>query len=488
MSPFRKFIKQFSHFFTGSILSQLFSFVTFPILTRVLTKEQYGMMGLVTTTMLFAIAIAKVGLSDGIIRFYKEYSSANEKLEVFSSTVLTRTTALSALATLLYVTLLLIGRGYLKLNEIYTACFLIMAFDLFITPFNITVIYFLRVTDKTIFMNVIILIGKVITTGLSLFFLLYVFKVFYGYFIGVVLADVIVSAVLFHWFFKHYRCNPRMVSKELNVNFMKFGVPLFLSELCFLLMSYADRYLIVWYLGKEALGLYSVGYNVAMYIGNIIMFSISYAIVPIYVEIYGREGREKTEAFLKKGLQYIFVAIIPMWFGYAAISKELFIVFASEKYAMAANFSPLILFGYFCLCVNTIFNAGLYLKKRTIVSFGITLSAIILNIGLNLMLLRRFGIASAAVVAAASCMVSLILTIWISNKFVTVRVELKSFIYYLSVSVLMYLVISEIGTPRAWMNLVLKIIIGAFIIILAVIYKEYGNLKSIMDGYRLKAA
>jgi hypothetical protein len=52
----------------------------------------------------------------------------------------------------------------------------------------------------------------------------------------------------------------------------------------------------------------------------------------------------------------------------------------------------------------------------------------------------------------------------------------------------MYLVISEIGTPRAWMNLVLKIIIGAFIIILAVIYKEYGNLKSIMDGYRLKAA
>jgi len=446
------------------------------------------MMGLVTTTMLFAIAIAKVGLSDGIIRFYKEYSGANEKLEVFSSTVLTRTTALSALATLLYVILLLIGRGYLKLNEIYTACFLIMAFDLFITPFNITVIYFLRVTDKTIFMNVIILIGKVITTGLSLFFLLYVFKVFYGYFIGVVLADVIVSAVLFHWFFKHYRCNPRMVSKELNVNFMKFGVPLLLSELCFLLMSYADRYLIVWYLGKEALGLYSVGYNVAMYIGNIIMFSISYAIVPIYVEIYGREGREKTEAFLKKGLQYIFVAIIPMWFGYAAISKELFIVFASEKYAMAASFSPLILFGYFCLCVNTIFNAGLYLKKRTIVSFGITLSAIILNIGLNLMLLRRFGITAAAVVAAASCMVSLILTIWISNKFVTVRVELKSFIYYLSVSVLMYLVISEIGTPRAWMNLVVKIIIGAFIIILAVIYKEYGNLKSIMDGYRLKAA
>jgi len=438
--------------------------------------------------MLFAIAVAKVGLSDGIIRFYKEYSGAKEKLEVFSSTVLTRTVVLSAFTTLLYVIVLLIGRGYLKLNEIYTVCFLIMAFNLFITPLNITAIYFLRVTDKTIFINVINLIGRVISIGLSLFFLLYIFKAFYGYFIGVVIADVILSVVLFYWFFRHYRCNPIKVSKELNIKLIKFGIPLLLSELSFLLMSYADRYLIVGYLGEQALGLYSVGYNVAMYIGNIIMFSMSYAIIPIYVEIYGTEGREKTEAFLKKSLQYIFVAILPMWFGYVAISEELFITLASEKYAMAAKFSPLILLAYFLLAVNTIFNAGLYLKKKTIISFAITLSAIILNIGLNLMLLPRFGITAAAVIAAASCMMSLILTIWISNKFVTVRIELKSFIYYLSVSVLMYLVIRQIGTTWVWVNLVLKIVVGILIVLLGVIYKEYEDLKTILNRYRLKTA
>ncbi len=443
---------------------------------------------MVTITMLFGVAVAKAGLSDGIIRFYKEYSRTEEKLEVFSSTVLTRAIVLSSVTTLLYLILLLIGRGYLRLNEIYTVCFLIMAFNLFITPLDITVVYFLRVNDKTIFMNVLSLIGKVISVGLSLFFLLYVFRGIYGYFFGIVIADVIISAVLFYWFFKHYRCKPMKVSKELNVKLIKFGGPLLLSELSFLLMSYADRYLIVGYLGEQALGLYSVGYNVAMYIGNIIMFSISYAIIPIYVEIYGTEGREKTEAFLKKSLQYIFVAIIPMWFGYLAISRELFITVASEKYATAAKFSPLVLLAYFFLVLNTIFNAGLYLKKKTMISFTITLSAIILNVGLNLLLLRRFGITAAAVIAATSCMVSLILTIWISNKFVTVRIELKSFIYYLSVSVVMYLVIREIGTPWVWMNLVLKIIIGALIVMVAVIYKEYENLKALMHGYRLKAA
>jgi O-antigen/teichoic acid export membrane protein len=487
MSPFRKFIKQFSHFFAGMMMTQVFAFVTFPILTRVLTKEQYGILGLVTTTMLFSVAIAKAGMSDGVIRFYKEYSVDREKLETFSSTILARGVMFSAVGSVFYFIFLLLIRNYLRVNEGYIICFLIMTFSLFLGPLDLIVISFLRVNDKTIFMNVLGVVERICSISLSLFLLLYVFKAFYGYFVGLVIAEAVVSAVLFYWFFRHFSVNRSKVSNELNLKLIKFGAPLLLAELSFLLMSYADRYLVVAFLGEEALGLYSVGYNLAMYIGNIMMFSISYAIVPIYVETYGAEGREKTEAFLGKSLKYLLAAIFPMWFGYLGISKELFIVLASEKYAMAAKFSPIILLGYFCLVLNTIFNAGLYLRKKTMITCAIMLSAVIFNIALNLLLLRRFGITAAAVIAAGSCMLSLILTIWISNKFVTVRVELKSLVYYLSVSVLMYLVMSEIGTPMAWLNLVLKLIVGACIVILAVICKEYENLKGIVHGYKLRA-
>ncbi len=488
MSPFRKFIKQFSHFFVGSIAGQVFSIVTFPVLTRVLTKEQYGILGLVTTTMLFGAAVAKAGLSDGVIRFYKEYSAVREKLEIFSSTVLMRAMVFSVLTTLFYLILLLFARGYLKFDERYTICFLIMTLYLLIRPLNITVLYFLRVNDKTIFMNIVGLVEKMSSVGLSLFLLLYVFKVFFGYFVGLVIAEVVVSAVLFYWFFKHFSFNPTKVSKELNLKLIKFGGPLLLSELSFLLMSYADRYLIAAYLGEQTLGVYSVGYNLAMYIGNIIMFSLSYAIVPIYVEIYGAEGREKTEAFLTKSLQYLLVAIIPMWFGFVAVSKDLFITLASETYAMAATFSPLILYAYFLLAMNTLFNAGLYLKKKTIISFAISFFAIFLNISMNLILLRRFGIVSAAFTAATSCTVATILTIWISRKFITVRIDVKTVLYYLGISVVMYLVVSQIETSRVWMNLVLKIVVGVFIVMLGIIYKEFENLKNLMNQYKLKKA
>jgi len=481
MSPFRKFVKQFSHFLSGMVIAQLFAFVTFPILTRVLTKEQYGILGLVTTTMLFAVAIAKAGLSDGVIRFYKEYSGAREKLETFSSTILIRGMIFSGLVSLFYLIFLLLIRKYLRINEGYIICFLIMALYLFIRPLNIIVLYFLRVNDKTIFMNVAGLVEKICSVGLSLFLLLYALKAFYGYFVGLVIAEVVVSAVLFYWFFRHFSVNPIKVSNELNLKLIKFGAPLLLTELSFLLMSYADRYLMVAYLGKEALGLYSAGYNLAMYIGNIMMFSVSYAIVPIYVEIFGREGRGKTEEFLQKSLHYLLMIIIPMWFGYMAIAKDLFIGLASEKYASAANFSPLILTGYFLLALNVLFNSGLYLEKKTTVSFGIMFSAILFNICLNLILMPKFHVMGAAVSSVASCLLATGLTFWISSKYVTLKIEKKTLLYYGSVSCFMFLILKQIEMPGIWMNLGVKVMVGMLITVAAILCMEKEIKNKIRD-------
>ena len=454
------------------IAAQLFSFITFPIFTRVLTKEQYGILGLVTTTMYFAVAFAKAGLSDGIIRFYNDYSKVPEKKEIFSSTVMLRGFVLSVLTSLAFILLFPFFQKYLKIGENYSACFMIMAVYLFSNPLNIIVMRMLRVNDKTVFINVLNIVGKSISVGLSLVFLVYVFHAFYGYFIGVVTAELIMSVILFIWFFKHYRVTPSLISRELSLKMIKFGAPLLLAELAFLLISYSDRYLIVAYLGEEALGLYSVGYNIAMYIGNIIMFSLQYSMVPISVQIYGDEGKEKTEMFLNKCLRYVLIAIIPMWFGYVAISKELFIILASAKYDTAATFSPLILLSYFFGAVSAVFDARLYLRKKTIITFFIEFSAIVLNIGLNLILLKKLGLMGASISALASSVVATILFMIVSNRYFRIKIEMGSVLYYIGVSCIMFLVVTQINTGVIWMNLILKMITGMVLVALAILFKE----------------
>jgi len=472
MSPFGRFIKQFGHFFAGFGLAQLLGFVTFPILTRALTKEQYGVMSLVSTTMLLAVAISKAGLSDGIIRFYKEHSLAPEKMTIFSSTVLIRGLIFSLVSVLLYLAAIPVLNRYWKSDGDYKACFAIMACFLFIHPLNLIVANFLRASGKTIFLNAVNLISAGVSVGLSLLLLLYFIRELYGYFIGVVIGECVAAVILFSWFFKQYKVIPARASGDLAKQLIKFGLPVLFTECGFLALSYADRYLIVAYYDEAVLGLYSAGYNVAMYIANILMFSISYAIVPIYVDIYGGEGREKTEAFLQKCLNYLLIAFIPICFGYLAVARDLFITLASEKYASAATFSPIILVGTIIFALKPIFHAGLYLEKRTMTMLSIMLLAVAVKVLMNILLLPAYGVMGAAISTLVPCAMVTFLNGLLSSKHISVRIDFKIIIYYVILSFFMFLIVIQINMSRVWLTLLTKVFVGCLIISAGALYRE----------------
>jgi len=207
--------------------------------------------------------------------------------------------------------------------------------------------------------------------------------------------------------------------------------------------------------------------------------------VPISVQIYGEEGKEKTEIFMQKCLKYLLIAILPMWFGYVAVSKELIIVLASEKYAVAATFSPLILLASFVGTLNVVFGASFYLKKKTMLMFLIEFSSIPINIGMNLILIKRLEFIGASISGLVSIIVSTTLMIVVSRRYFRIGIELGSLLYYIGVSCIMFLVVTQINTGVIWMNLILKVMAGMVLVALAVLFKENEireNIKRIIDG------
>ena len=472
MKPLQKFIAQYSHFLSGRAFVLLIGLVSFPILTRMLTVEQYGIMALVTTTMFFVVALAKAGLSEGIIRFYKDYSDEEESRTMFVSTVMVRGLIFSVLVALIYIVGFYFLSDVLEISEQYYLCFMIMVIYLLVRPLNISVQNLLRVNDKTIFFNVVTIIGKLLAVGGAIFLLLYIIGNFYGYFVGLVIAELIVSIILFSWFFKKYRINLSLASWPLAAKLAKFGIPLLFTELSYLLLSYADRFMIMAYQGEEAVGLYSVGYSLASYVSDMLMFSLMYAVVPIYVALYRQQGREATEDFLNKCLHYVMLAVIPIAVGYYVISYNLFVVLASEKYAVAADFSPIILLGGLILGVNSILNAGLYLKKKTVMILLIMLSAVVINILLNIYLIPLYGPSGAAYATLVSCVVVVLLTIIASYRYITVTIQPLSLIYYLSLSGLMFVIITQISLQILWVDMLAKVVVAGAVIALGVLLKE----------------
>jgi O-antigen/teichoic acid export membrane protein len=476
MSNVGIFFKRFAHFFSGGALGRLFGFVTLPILTRILSVEQYGVLSLVTTTAMISVTFAKFGLTDGVIRFYGEFSKSSEKQEIFSSTIMIRGAFLALVTALLYIpAYFIILRHYLKISEEYSLCFFVIIFILLVRPINNLISNLLLVTGKTIFMNLLGLFSRASGFLLSVVFLIVVIKELYGFFVGGLVSDVIVLSILLYWFLSHYKVELKKVSKDLTLKLIKFGAPLVLTEFSYLLLQYVDRFFIVSYLGSAKLGIYSVGYNIAMYVSEMFVFSISYAITPIFVTLYEKEGKEKTEAFINKSLHYLLIILIPMVFGYLLVAGDVIRGLASAKYAEAAVFSPIVLVGTLLIGLNTnILCAGLYLKKKTNTILLIMMSGVVVNILLNLALIPKFGLLGAASSTLIAGILVAITTILFSSKFIRLRVDLKSGLYYLAVSMVMYAILSKVRIGTIWTDLVVKILVGMLLVGIGVAIKEKG--------------
>ena len=476
----KTFFVQFSHFFTGQAAGMLLGLITFPILTRLLSIEQYGILGLVTNTLAIVLVFAKAGLSDGIIRFHDEYMVDTGSRVIFSSTIFIAGLLLTSCVSLCYLAILPHLYSVLNIKKQFQLCFLVMTPYLVVCPIRVIFMNLLRVNGKTVRYNLLNLLNNVVSAIVGIFLLVYIIGELYGYFIGTVVAEWLIFAVLLHWFFNNYQVTLSAVSGRLAKQLMLFGLPLLATELAYMLLTYADRYMILFYHGEEELGIYAVGYNLAMYVAQIVTFSVSYAIIPLYVKIYTNRGREETEKFLDDCLYYLLILVIPVCFGYAAVNKELFVLLASAKYIPAASFSPVIVVATVIFGMNSLLNAGLYLHKKSLTILLIIMIGVVLNVVCNFLLLPRFHVMGAALATLIACIATSVFTVLFSYRFLIIKIK-KDLIYHVLLSMIMYFFVVKISTGRVVLDLVLKVASGAGIVLFGVFFKERDLLRQIQS-------
>lgn len=486
MANIKNFFVHFSHFFSGILLTHLFSLITFPILTRAMTIEQYGIFSLINSTLMIAVVPAKAGIPNAIIRFHSQYTKTKEDKSVFASTIIIYGAIFTFASVILYLIGLYACLQFTDVELDYRICFLILAGYLLIRPVNIIGFNFLRVNGKTIFINSLTLCAKILSISVALLFFLVILKKLYGFFFGHIVAEVVSFIVIFTWFFKNYKIDRHRVSNSLIRKIIIFGFPLLLNEIGYLLLSYADRYIVAGLMGKEALGIYSVGYNLAMYISNVVTFALSYAVVPIFVEIYENKGREETEAFLRKSMHYLLVGIIPICFGYYAISEDLFILLASKKFSSAAQFSWLILVGNVVLGLNSVVNAGLYLKNRSMTILYIMLISVVINIILNFLLIPKYGIIGASLATLTACAVSSCTNYLLSAKHIIITFNRVKLLLHFMLSIIMFYIVNIIVIEGLVLSLVVKIICGILIIAIGNYFIENELRQLLVNNFRTK--
>ncbi len=468
----RTLLSHSSHFFGGNVIGLVLSLISFPILTRLLRQDQYGVMVLVNATAAMAVAVAKGGTSEAIVRFYAEYANTPARLRTFTSTVIVTRIAQAGLTTIVYLAALPLVFHSLELPTAQMWPFLVMAAYIFIRPMSIVPLNYFRAVGLTVKYNVVGVIAKASSIVLSVGVLVVVARSLTAYFSVTVLVEATTTAALMWWLLKNYEFSTSSVSRELARTLVTFGLPLAATEIGYLLLQYANRYLLAGFRGSDELAVYAVGYNVPSYMNDAIMFALSYAIVPIYTNIFTTQGAVAVGNFLNRTLYYYIGGVILACAGYAAVADDLIRWLASEKYARSASFSPIILLSLLVLGSNNITYAGLYLYKRTRTIMMIMVGSLVVNIGINLILIPRFGAAGAAIATLAACLASVAATVAVSRKLIPIRINVGAVGYYAIGGLALSFLVSRITTGHPSLNLGLKLAMGAAIVGIVVLGRE----------------
>jgi O-antigen/teichoic acid export membrane protein len=320
--------------------------------------------------------------------------------------------------------------------------------------------------------NLVSTVDKALTVLLSIAALLIFSGGINAYFAAMALAEAIVTAGLLWWLLSRYEFSLRAVSWNLGRTMLAFGVPLAATEIGYLLLLGADRYLLAAISGAEELAIYSVGYNLPSYVNDAVVFSLSYAITPLYTNMYRQRGAAAVSEFLGRALHYYVAGMLLAVAGYAALDSDLIRWLASDKYARSASFSAVVLFSLMLMGSNYITCAGLYLHKKSRTVLAIMIGCVVINVAANLVLIPAYGAAGAAYATLFACAVSAAVTCIAAYRYMPFRLGIRRVVYYVVAAAVLYLVMSSLNVGSAAINVAVKLAAGAGLVAIAVFLGE----------------
>ncbi len=256
---------------------------------------------------------------------------------------------------------------------------------------------------------------------------------------------------------------PRSLWSDLSVRILKFGAPATLIHLFSVMMSLWDRYFLKFYWGDTTVGIYSASYAVSertMFFVNSLFVLAS---TPIGFSIWETEGTEGGRSFTTQLTRYYLLVSIPAAAGLSALADPIIGILISQKYHGGYRIVPIVAFGALFVGVAHRFSMGLVYEKRNDLLMYCYIASGLINLGLNWMLIPKFGYMAAAVATFLSYASMLFLTVFISKRIFIWAFPVRSAVNSVISAAIMAAVVYPIGrgvTSFAAINLPIAIVIG----------------------------
>lgn len=395
--------------------------ITLPILTRILTPEDFGIVAFAGIFPIVLVSIATLGITFGVERYYFEYRKDNQKLNalIFSSQLF------------LYSLLIISSGMFFIFKDFFSKIIMgnakygsVLFIGFLSAYFNHIIMFYLRLYQnmERATIHAVFTIMQAFAVSLISLLLVWYFKLSYmGMLYGSLAGAIIISLALLFYFNRNTIAifNIRILFENI-----KYGLQLVPKSFTGFINRFFDKYMLNNMLSLSAVGIYNIGQG----IGNavvLLMNSATSSFQPVYYKEVFDKGQSASTTVGRIFTIFSYITLFPVLL-LILFSQEIIYIIAPLSYYKAIDIIIIISGGIAAQVFGMYIGVQYAYSKKAYWIFPVTVIGTISNVIANIILIPKFGLIGASIATVISASVANCLLIYIGQRLYTINYEWKT--------------------------------------------------------------
>lgn len=398
----------------GRISTQFITFLLLPLYTALLTTEEYGTVDLITTLVQLFIPIVSLMIDQGVFRYLLSSENENTKKEVISN-------AFFLLLGLNFVFIII----YLLLLPLITVKYKIwILLILVITAFSNLFLQISRGLKKTFDYALGSFICSLITITLNVLCIAFIKMSAVGMLLATFIGNVVCCIYLFFKLEINKYLSLSSVNKKTLLNELKYSIPLIPNQLSLWVMNSSDRLIVSFILGTAANGILAVSHKFpAIFMTFFNIFQLAWHETGT-VHFFDKDRDD----FFSKTIEEIMLLFSTLCMCIIIVPPIVFNLFVNSSYNEAYYNIPIYLIASLLNVMVGLLGVVYVATKKTFEIAKTTIIAALINIIVNIILIKYIGLYAASISTFMGYFITMIYRIIDTKKYLNIKYSLYKYV------------------------------------------------------------
>lgn len=424
MNEKKRLIKNTGMIAIGNISTKLVSFFLLPLYTALLSTSEYGTFDYILSIATFCVPFVSVLMDESIFRFLIDCKKQEEKEKVISTSLMIVLTGMTGFT--------LIGIPVMQGLHYHYTCYATIYILLNVVSGMISAILRgIGRTDQYALFN--FLLGS-IQIALNVLFIAVFHMGVDGMLMAAILTQFFVSVIFIFRIRLWKYFNFRIVDSQMAKDMIVYSLPLIPNKVSWSIINLSDRIVLMNWVGSEATGLYAVSYKFPNLMDTVYGFFYQ-----SWKESSARVmGDDSQNDFYNAVYEYLKNFMYALVLGMSAFMPLIFRIMINKNYYEALFYVPILLLATYFANISGFYGGIFTAYKDTKIMGTTTLTAAILNLTINLLMIHKFGIYAAAISTLVANFLIYLYRRWKVSKYIELNEDRRETVIAIASTIVIF--------------------------------------------------